>query len=70
MDSPRGPAFQRERYDDPDGFARRAHGCRSLTCARAGACDTTENAIAGASAGAVALLLLAACWRRMRPARR
>jgi hypothetical protein len=58
-----GPWLQ---CDDPDGFARRAHGCRSLTCARAGGCDTAENAIAGG----LALLLLAACWRRWRPGRR
>ena len=69
MDSPRGPAFQGERWDDPGAFAASAAECRSLTCARAGACDTAENAMAGT---AVALLLAAGAAfarRRRKPAR-
>jgi hypothetical protein len=64
MDSPRGPAFQGVRWDDPDGFARAAHGCRSLTCARAGACDTAENGMAAGAAALLVLLVLARILRR------
>ena len=64
MDSPLGPVFQGIRWDDPAEFAARAHGCRSLRCARRGACDTAENAVAGGAA--IVLLLLGAGYIRRR----
>jgi hypothetical protein len=54
--SPRGPAFQGVRWDDPQRFADEASSCRAERCRRLGDCDGPENAQAGLAAG---LLLLA-----------
>ena len=63
--SPRGPAFQGVRWDDPSEFARSARPCTARRCVSVGACDGAETALAG---GAVALALLAgfALLRRRR----
>jgi hypothetical protein len=58
--SPRGPAFQGERWDDPDGWARSARACTGRRCVRLGACDGAETALAAAIAAPVALLV--ALW--------
>lgn len=49
-DSPRGPAFQGVRWDDPDAFARSASPCRAQRCDEKGECDGRENALAAAAA--------------------
>lgn len=58
QDSPRGPAFQRERWDDPDSWARKARDCQA-GCDRVGECDTPEKLLAGgaliAALGAIGL---------------
>lgn len=63
--SPRGPAFQGVRWDDPEAFARSARPCTARRCVTVGACDGRESALAG---GSVALLVVAAfgLWRRRR----
>jgi hypothetical protein len=55
--SPRGPAFQGIRWDDPAGFAARARFCTRDRCDERGECDGREWALAGA-AGVLALLAL------------
>jgi hypothetical protein len=54
--SPRGPAFQGIRWDDPSAFARAARPCTARRCVTVGACDGTETAVTAAGAGALALL--------------
>ena len=63
--SPRGPAFQGIRWDDPDAFARSARPCTGRRCVAVGACDGPETAL---SLGALALAVLAGfgVWRRRR----
>ncbi len=56
--SPRGPAFQGVRWDDPSAFARSARPCTARRCVQAGACDGGEAALAG---GFGAALLVLAC---------
>jgi hypothetical protein len=70
MDSPRGPAFQGIRWQDPAAYARKTSECRSLTCARRGACDIKENAIAGGAASLLAILVAGCSIRRRPPKRR
>ena len=45
--SPRGPAFQGVRWDDPAAFAASARGCMAGRCDRRGECDGRELALAG-----------------------
>jgi hypothetical protein len=59
-DSPRGPAFQGVRWDDPAAFAGSARTCAAERCDERGECDGNENAM---GAGA-ALLLALLGWRR------
>jgi len=55
--SPRGPAYQGVRWDDPEAWARSAQPCTGLSCVSVGACDGGETALAGGLA--VALLAVA-----------
>ncbi|HEX8103700.1 MAG TPA: Vps62-related protein [Solirubrobacteraceae bacterium] len=69
--SPRGPAHQPQRWDDPAAFARSARPCRA-GCDAKGECDGRETALAGAGAGGLLLLaggLVARRRRRRRAAR-
>ena len=43
QDSPRGPAFQPDRWD-PDAFAANARSCQA-SCDSIGECDTPEKAL-------------------------
>ncbi len=63
--SPRGPAFQPARWDDPDAWASAAHPCTGRRCTTVGACDGDEKAL---TAGLVAAPLVAGAlwWRRRR----
>ena len=63
--SPRGPALQGVRWDDPSAFARTARPCTGRRCVELGACDGRETALAG---GALALMALlgGVAWRRRR----
>jgi len=63
--SPRGPAFQGLRWDDPSAFARSARRCTARRCVTVGACDGRETALA---LGSLALLGLGGFgwWRRRR----
>jgi hypothetical protein len=54
--SPRGPAFQGERWDDPAAFAASARGCVAARCDERGECDGRELALAGGAAGVLGLL--------------
>jgi hypothetical protein len=64
-DSPRGPAFQpRDRWRDPDAWARSARSCTREGCNALGECDQVETAIAGGLALSGALLALLYGWRR------
>ena len=64
--SPRGPAFQPERWDDPSAWAAAAHPCMRLDCNSRGECDGRETAMAAVLAllGFLGALFFAA--RRMR----
>ena len=67
MSSPRGPAFQPERWDAA-GWAAAARPCTRRDCDERGECDGAETAMAAILA---ALGLLVAIWygvRRMRRA--
>ena len=66
-DSPRGPAFQGARWDDPDAFARSASSCKAARCDEKDECDGRETAV-GAAAGALLAGLIVA--RRVRRRRR
>ena len=46
QDSPRGPAFQEERWGDPQSWARTARGCQA-ECDGVGECDRPEDLLAG-----------------------
>jgi hypothetical protein len=64
--SPRGPAFQPDgRWDDPDGWARRARPCTFRRCDELGECDGRETALAGVAIG-VPVLAGLVWWRRRR----
>jgi len=56
-DSPRGPAFQGERWSDPDAFAASARGCAAERCRELGACDGRETLVGGALLTLGALLV-------------
>jgi Vacuolar protein sorting-associated protein 62 len=63
--SPPGPAFQGGgRWSDPQAWAERARDCTGRRCARAGACDGPETALAGGAAVVAALAALALLRRR------
>jgi hypothetical protein len=63
--SPRGPAFQGERWDDPSAFAASARGCMAGRCDERGECDGRELALAGGVGAVLGLLgLLGVWWRR------
>jgi hypothetical protein len=66
-DSPRGPAFQGLRWDDPDAWAAAAHPCTRADCNRRGECDERETLIAG---GLALLGLALALWYGIRRTRR
>ena len=66
-DSPRGPAFQGVRWDDPDAFARSASPCKAARCDEKGECDGRETALAsGAGALMAGLIVLRRVRRRRR----
>jgi hypothetical protein len=70
--SPRGPAFQGVRWDDPTAFAASASGCMAGRCDRRGECDAKEKALVGGAFGLLGLLaFLAGRWwvRRRNEAR-
>ena len=62
--SPRGPAFQGERWDDPGAFAASARGCMAGRCDEQGECDGRELAMAGALALLALLLAGVVRWLR------
>ena len=64
-DSPRGPAHQPGRWDDPEAFARTARRCEAARCDSAGECDARETALTG-GALVVGLLLGAGVLVRRR----
>jgi hypothetical protein len=66
--SPRGPAFQGERWDDPGAFAAGAHGCMAGRCDQRGECDTGEKALVGGTVGVLGLVgfLAGRRWARRR----
>jgi hypothetical protein len=66
--SPRGPAFQGVRWDDPGAFAAGARGCMAGRCDERGECDGRELALSGAVAAALGLLVLLGVRRRRRAA--
>ncbi len=66
-DSPRGPAFQGVRWDDPGAWAASARSCTRGDCDERGECDGRETAVA---AGLAALGLLWALWLGLRRLRR
>ncbi len=45
IDSPRGPAFQRERWSNPAAWAAAARPCTRRDCDRRGECDGRETAM-------------------------
>jgi hypothetical protein len=69
--SPRGPAFQGLKWDDPDAWAASAPPCTGRRCVTIGACDGPEKAL---TAGLIAVPLLVVglvlSRRRRRRARR
>jgi hypothetical protein len=69
--SPRGPAFQGVRWDDPTAFAASARGCLAGRCDERGECDGREVALGGGVVGLGVLGLgLIALRRRRRVWRR
>jgi hypothetical protein len=66
MDSPRGPAFQGERWTDPDAWATAARRCTRADCDARGECDGRETAVAAVLA---ALGLAFAVWYGLRRTR-
>jgi hypothetical protein len=66
-DSPRGPAFQGVRWDDPDAFATSARSCRAERCRALGACDGRETLVGGALLVLGALAIGGVARRRRRP---
>ena len=66
--SPRGPAFQGERWDDPSAFAASARACMAGRCDEVGECDGRELALAGGAAVALGLLVVWGVWWRRRRA--
>jgi hypothetical protein len=65
-DSPRGPAFQGVRWDDPDAFARSASPCKAARCDEKGECDDRETALGGAGALIAGLIVVRRVRRRRR----
>lgn len=63
--SPRGPAFQPDRWDDPATFARSARGCRAR-CDEEDECDRRETALAGFGLAGIVVAALGVAWRRER----
>jgi hypothetical protein len=63
QDSPRGPAFQLERWDDPGAWADAARDCRAR-CDRADECDTGETLLGAGGAAALAGAAGLVWWRR------
>ena len=66
MDSPRGPAFQGVRWDDPTAWAASARPCTRSDCDERGECDGRETIIAGVLAALGALWALWLAVRRVR----
>ena len=66
--SPRGPAFEGERWDDPAAFAASARDCMAGRCDERGECDGREWALAGGVGAILGGLGLLGVWRRRRPA--
>jgi hypothetical protein len=62
--SPHGPAFQPERWSDPDGWAESARSCQAH-CDRVDECDGGETAL-GAVGVAAFVGAGALAWRRRR----
>jgi hypothetical protein len=65
-DSPRGPAFQGMRWDDPDAFARSASPCRAARCDAKGECDGRETALGFAGVLMAAGIVVRRLARRRR----
>jgi len=66
--SPRGPAFQGDRWDDPSAFAAHARACMAGRCDERGECDGAELALACAVGGVLGLLGLLGVWWQRRAA--
>ena len=64
--SPRGPAFQGVRWDDPAAFAASARSCMAGRCDAVGECDGRELALAAGAAGVIGLLVVWGVWWRRR----
>ena len=70
QDSPRGPAFQPERWNDPGAWAEAARSCQAH-CDEVDECDHAEPALGGGAAAAGAgTVLLYTYLRRKRRRRR
>jgi MYXO-CTERM domain-containing protein len=65
QDSPRGPAFQPERWRDPDAWSEHARDCQA-GCNEIDECDTGETVLGGGVAGLAGLALLGGLARRRR----
>jgi Vacuolar protein sorting-associated protein 62 len=67
QDSPRGPAFQGDRWSDPDSWAEGARDCQA-GCNRIDECDTPETLLGGGAAVvAIAGVVLFGTRRRRKP---
>lgn len=64
--SPRGPAFQGARWDDPEAWTRSARPCTGRRCLEVGACDGAETALAGGFAATLLVLTGVGVARRRR----